>query len=112
MKETISSRNVNHDGIRVAGVFKEAVGMRSALRGAALSSAAIALPFALLGWPLAGAQAPARWSARVSLVLFALAFAGPAWNALVPTRGAGTIAGQEWPLSPAFPGSHLVHLAA
>jgi hypothetical protein len=110
MKETISSRNVNHDGIGEARVFKDDVGMRSALRGAALSITAIAMSLALFGWTLAGAQAATRWSARVSLVLFALAFAGPGWNALVPSRGAGTIPGQEWPLSLAFAGSHLVHL--
>src|SRR5262249_34260870 len=86
--------------------------MRSALRGAVLSIAAIALSLALFGWTLAGAQAAARWSARVSLALFALAFAGPAWNALVPSSGAAKIADQEWPLSLAFAGSHLVHLVA
>jgi hypothetical protein len=86
--------------------------MRPGLKGAALSLASIALALVVFGATMAGAQAAARWSARVSFVLFALAFAGPAWSVLFPSRPARAVAEEEWPLTLAFVGSHLVHLAA
>ncbi len=83
-----------------------------ALRGAALAVAAVVASLLTYGPTLLGAQTAARWTARVSFALFALAFAGPSWNRLFPSRPARAVAGQEWPLTLAFAGSHLVHLAA
>jgi hypothetical protein len=86
--------------------------VRPALRGAALSLASVALAVLVFGTTVAGAQAAARWSARVSFLLFAAAFAGPSWDRLFPSRSARTLSAQEWPLTLAFAGSHFVHLAA
>ena len=86
--------------------------MRPALKGAALSLASIALALVVFGTTMTGAQAAARWTARVSFALFALAFAGPAFAALFPGRAARAVAAEEWPLTLGFVGSHLVHLAA
>jgi hypothetical protein len=88
------------------------VKVRPALRGAFLSLSAVALSVVVFGATVEGAQGAARWSARVSFVLFALAFTGPAGNALFPGPGSRRIAEQEWPLTLAFVGSHLVHLVA
>jgi hypothetical protein len=86
--------------------------VRPGLRGAALSLASVALAVLVFGTTLAGAQAAARWTARVSFVLFALAFVGPATSALFPGRAARAVADAEWPLTLGFAGSHFVHLAA
>jgi hypothetical protein len=88
------------------------VRVRPALRGAALSVGSIVLALVVFGTTLAGAQAAARWTARVSFVLFALAFAGPALNRLLPSRASQRVADAEWPFTLAFAGSHFVHLAA
>jgi methionine sulfoxide reductase heme-binding subunit len=88
------------------------VRVRSALRGATLAIGAVLLALLVFGTTLEGAQAAARWTARVSFLLFALAFVGPSWSRLFPSAPARVVAGQEWPFTLAFAGSHLVHLAA
>jgi methionine sulfoxide reductase heme-binding subunit len=80
--------------------------------GGALSLSTVALSVVVFGATVEGAQAAARWSARTSFLLFALAFTGPSWNRLFQSPAAHAVADREWPLTLAFAGSHLVHLVA
>jgi len=82
------------------------------LWGAALSTAAVAAALLSYGPTLGGAQAAARWTARVAFAFFALAFAGPGLQVLLARPWTRTLAEREWPLTLGFIGAHLVHFAA
>jgi hypothetical protein len=77
-----------------------------------LSAATAGAALLALGPTLVGAQGAARWTARCGFAFFALAFAAPALVVLLPAPGTRALAAREWPLTQAFIGAHLVHLAA